>query len=77
VPEGFSLAVKTQGNVFRGPVLKEFDQHPGEPENGVCGKAGGCGQPPNGMIGPVNGGGGVNQIQNRLGGHDRFPIIEV
>jgi len=64
-----AFGIKKHADIFRGPVFHELYQHAGKPENRVGGQPPGIGKPPDGMVGAVNIGGTVDQIDCFIIGH--------
>ena len=62
VPEGGAAGVEEHGGIGRAALLHELDQHAGEAEDRVGRKPPGIGQALDGMIGAVDVGGAVDEI---------------
>jgi len=68
VPKGRGLGVEGQGQILRLALPEDLEQHIGDAERGIGGKALGVGQAADGVESPVNIGTDVQEIKDP-GGH--------
>ena len=57
-----SFGIKKHGGILRGTVFHEFHEHAGKSENRIGRKSSGIGESPDGMVGAINIGGTVDEI---------------